>query len=258
MEDSSDLSLTDLRQRVSNWTTSTGSTTASEAAKLSATRIARNMSLYMKAGALPVAARVVNCDDEEFEAKLREKLEFELRQELEIEMEDFRRQIALQMVGAAQPVTADVIAVQKRMSLIDDSHRMSMVDDSLTNNDLEDASEDMGDLRFAQIMELERREAAAVRSDMNRELGRMYVQMKSQQNMQDLSNVDEHGEQRESFYDEEAAVIERLTSAAGGDVHDDKATDLPSWKVLWMAVSSALIVGLLLGVVVAVAIYESS
>ena len=104
----SNYSVTELLRRVSTMGASSSDSSATPttlAARHSAGRIARNMSLYMRAGALPVAATVVDGQDG-LESELRLQLEKEIRQELEIEMEEFRRQVVLQVVGAAEPVAA--------------------------------------------------------------------------------------------------------------------------------------------------------
>jgi hypothetical protein len=251
MDDSSNMSLPSFsHRRNTTFTASTSSSSnASEAVKFTASRIARNMSLYMRAGALPVAATVVDAEDE-LEAELREKLEIEIRQELEIEMEEFRRQLVLQMVGAAQPVTANVISVQPG-SIMDGSS--SLLDIS-NNAELQRYAEALdltldNDRAYLQAAreDRERAEAAAVRSSTNREIGRLYLQMKSQRSFGVLNPADDNVE--DAFYDPETAKVVRARARQN---HGS-----PSWNVFWVALAATLIGGVLLGVGIVVGVYES-
>lgn len=169
---------------------------SSDFAKNSAGRVARNMSILamsslMRRSTLPVAATVA--DNEEAQvAQLREQLECEIRQELEIEMEQFRRQLVLQVVSTAEPVTADVISMSSQQR---EEYNVSEAQ-----------------------YQREREEAAALRSNLNQNLGRMWINMKKQHIRSSHMNDPEDGVQ-EVFTDEsEALVKEGKKGAVSWDI----------------------------------------
>ena len=288
---SSELSLTEFKRRVSSMGSMSHSTTSStdDVAKYSAGRIARNMSLYMRAGALPVAATVVGSDDDddELEVELREQLEKEIRQELEIEMEDFRRKLILQVVGAAEPITAEVISASVRPA--GDEEEPTNFERQRRNQlipvAVEEAKEEievqgtdtkmMNNLRAAQD-QFERAEAAAVRSNMNRELGRMYMHMKHSRylsNLDDDINVDYDGTSNLSLFDRNTISRRRMVQhdeelgeQQGEEVSDDRRQRgntsinkmLPPFGCLgvWIVFVLSMLVGLAIGIGIVFGIYE--
>jgi len=169
-EDSaSDFSMTEFQHRVSSMFTAPSSGSepidSSAAVRQSAGRIARNISLYMRTGSLPVAATVVT-NEADLENEMREHLEEEIRHELAIEMEKFRRRLVQQLMSAAEPVTADVISVHPRPY----------------NGNENRPRDEWLNLMSAQI-EREQAEGRTTRSDMNGQRSRMCLHMKNEQSL---------------------------------------------------------------------------
>lgn len=226
---SSELSMTEFRRRVSSMYSSSSSDEDASIAREMSIRIAQNMSMHMRTVGLPVAATVVSSEEalrneirQELESEMGEALKREIRLELEVEMAEFRRQLFRQVMNAAEPVTAQVISVER--------------------NGLENSQ--LASFREAQV-ERERTEAAAVRTNMHREIGRMYMEMKRGQSA-NFSNAGNNSiysmnpidENNVAVYDEETAQ----------PVIKTKEASSTTWGSIWFVFVLAVISGFALGV----------
>ena len=235
-ESSGELSMTEFKRRVSSMYSLSSSDEDASVAHDMSMRITRNMSTYMRSAGLPVAATVVSSEDalrneirQELETEMSEALKREIRLELEVEMAEFRRQLVQEVFSAAEPLTAHVISVEQ--------------------NGTENSQ--MTSFQDAQV-ERQRTEATAVvRSNMHREIGRLYMEMKRGQSanlnisgnssMYRIGRIDET---EEDLNDEEMAQPQPQPQP----VIKSKGELTATWSSIWFVFVLAIISGFVLGV----------